>query len=69
MSNPKFRVNGPGKVLKQSGRSVNLRTPSCYGKEARSADAIVCVVSRTISAKNLPWKWTSKLSSRVEDHD
>ena len=51
----------------QSGRSVNLRTASCHGKKARR-DAIVRVVLRSISAKNLP-KWTSKLSSRVEDHD
>ena len=54
--------------LEQSGRSVNLRTASCHGKKARCGDAIVRVVSRSISAKNLP-KWTSKLSSRVEDHD
>ena len=47
----------------QSGRSVNLRTPSCHGKKARCGDAIVRVVSRSISAKNLP-KWTSCRSSR-----
>ena len=56
------------RYLEQSGRSVNLRTASCHGKKARCRDAIVRVVSRSISAKNLP-KWTSKLSSRVEDHD
>ena len=55
-------------AVSQSGRSVNLRTASCHGKKARCGDAIVRVVSRSISAKNLP-KWTSKLSSRVEDHD
>ena len=51
----------------QSGRSVNLRTPSCHGKEARCGDAIVRVVSRSISisAENLP-KWTSRRSSRAE---
>ena len=55
-------------LLVQSGRSVNLRTPSCHGKEARCGDAIVRVVSRSISAENLP-KWTSRRSSRVEGHD
>ena len=60
---------GPGTAkFQQSGRSVNLRTPSCHGKKARCGDAIVRVVSRSISAESLP-KWTSKLSSRVEGHD
>ena len=54
--------------VEQSGKSVNLRTPSCHGKKARCGDAIVRVVSRSISAENLP-KWMSKLSSRVEGHE
>ena len=66
---PRHRAPETGQ-LQQSGRSVNLRTPSCHGKKARCGDAIVRVVSRSISAENLPnKKWTSKLSSRVEGHD
>ena len=57
-------------VGKQSGRYVNLRTPRCHGKKAGCEDAIVRVVSRSISAENLPkYKWTSKLSSGVGGHD
>ena len=49
------------------GRSVNLRTPSCHGKRVRCEDAIVRVVSRSISAENLS-KWMSKPSTRVEGY-
>ena len=49
----------------QSGRSVNLRTPSCHGKKACCGDAIVRVVSRSISAENLPIR-SVRRSSRAE---
>ena len=57
------------KSIQQSGRYVNLRTPSCHGKRrVAGTRSYASYISRSISAENLP-KWTSKLSSRVGGHD